>query len=951
MSQARVVDLPLTGMTLAPGRPLPLAEENRFLRLDSGRVEIYAITSGRRHYLGEFTAGAVLFGGGVSPENRRETPLVAVAPEGASLTMLDTPTVLASAADAFRAGEVIAWVDRWLLVLSSGLARFAAGRPELRGAQGGEALEVTAGQSVSATQGVIWAERTDGGNLGLMGPDSPPRGVATLHPLTPATWATAIEPGRIDCRLTFAALRTEGWYWLLARFHSRVAGLIDTWSLAADNAENDRIAEREALTIEDLVQTNRRLKGVLVPPVKADKIPSEDAAFVCGIVAPALGPPPPGHAAPDDVRAYAEAAGARTREVWLSGTWWQADRGKLAATRNDGRPVALTTDWRGRYRIHVRGEPSRRVNAAVAQTLEPAALSIVPPLPNRPVKAWEVVVIGFRLCTMDLGTMVLASFASSLLGLVLPIAMSTIVDTFIPDQLRTGVLALGMALLALTLCATLLKIVGDLARLRMDGRLSAAIQAAVMDRTLRFPSWLLRSQASADLAMRVMSVDQMRRMVTNLALNTIMNGLFGLSGFFVLFAYSVPAAGVAVGLFVLLAVLAGLAGRAQLKALAQGEAMSANVTSFTLQLIQNVPTLRAFAAERRAFSVWARNAAEMRSRSMRSRRYYLAFDAFVASYDTIALAAIFAVLGYAASGNHLSTGAYLAFIATYQTFLISSEMLSRSVVQIMGAIPTLGRAQMLLNNAPETAPSAKAPGRLSGAIEVSNAVFSYGANLGPVLNGVSVRIEAGSFTALCGPSGSGKSTLANLILGLDSPSAGAVLFDGQDLAGLNRAAVRRQIGVVRQSGRMVAGSIFENILGMHTGTLDDAWAAADLAGIGDDIRAMPMGMHTVLAEGVSTFSGGQVQRMLMARALVGKPRILMLDEATSALDNLTQAAITSRIERLGVTRIVIAHRLSTIRNADAIHFMEGGKIAESGTFDQLIALKGRFADFVTRQTL
>jgi NHLM bacteriocin system ABC transporter ATP-binding protein len=599
----------------------------------------------------------------------------------------------------------------------------------------------------------------------------------------------------------------------------------------------------------------------------------------------------------------------------------------------------------------VRGEPSRRVNAAVAQTLEPAALSIVPPLPNRPVKAWEVVVIGFRLCTMDLGTMVLASFASSLLGLVLPIAMSTIVDTFIPDQLRTGVLALGMALLALTLCATLLKIVGDLARLRMDGRLSAAIQAAVMDRTLRFPSWLLRSQASADLAMRVMSVDQMRRMVTNLALNTIMNGLFGLSGFFVLFAYSVPAAGVAVGLFVLLAVLAGLAGRAQLKALAHGEAMSANVTSFTLQLIQNVPTLRAFAAERRAFSVWARNAAEMRSRSIRSRRYYLAFDAFVASYDTIALAAIFAVLGYAASGNHLSTGAYLAFIATYQTFLISSEMLSRSVVQIMGAIPTLGRAQMLLNNAPETAPSAKDPGRLSGAIEVSNAVFSYGANLAPVLNGVSVRIEAGSFTALCGPSGSGKSTLANLILGLDSPSAGAVLFDGQDLAGLNRAAVRRQIGVVRQSGRMVAGSIFENILGMHTGTLDDAWAAADLAGIGDDIRAMPMGMHTVLAEGVSTFSGGQVQRMLMARALVGKPRILMLDEATSALDNLTQAAITSRIERLGVTRIVIAHRLSTIRNADAIHFMEGGRIAESGTFDQLIALKGRFADFVTRQTL
>ena len=150
---------------------------------------------------------------------------------------------------------------------------------------------------------------------------------------------------------------------------------------------------------------------------------------------------------------------------------------------------------------------------------------------------------------------------------------------------------------------------------------------------------------------------------------------------------------------------------------------------------------------------------------------------------------------------------------------------------------------------------------------------------------------------------------------------------------------------------MIAGSIFENILGMHVGTLDDAWAAAELAGIAEDIRAMPMGMHTVLAEGVSTFSGGQVQRMLMARALIGKPRILLLDEATSALDNITQSAVTERIERLGVTRIVIAHRLSTIRNADAIHFMEHGKLAESGTFDQLMAAKGRFADFVTRQTL
>ena len=946
MSEARVVDLPITSLALAPGRPLGLHDEGRFLRVDEGRVEIYVIASGRRHYLSEMQPGAVLFGGGLTSEGQQDQPLIAVAPEGARLTALDPALVVQSASDPFRAGEVVAWIDNWLLALAAGVARSAPGRPEIRGCSGGEKVMAVEGEALSSAHGVIWVMRADGGTLDMMGL-APVR----LQPLTPDIWATAPDAGPVDCHLTFAAIRSPEWTRSLAMLHTRMAMLLAGWTDSADHAETARVAERESLTHDDLLETNKRLLSVLVPPTKSEKLPGDDAAFVLGIIAPSL-PPLASGVTPTDLRGYAEACGARTREVWLGGEWWRADRGNLAAHRiEDGRAVALSTNWLGKYRIHVRGEPTRRVNAKIAAGLDPSALSVVPPLPNKPLRAGEVVVIGFKLCTADLTTMVVASGISSVLGLVLPLAMSQIVDTFIPDQLRSGVVQLGIALALLTICSTALKVVGDLARLRMDGRLSAAIQAGIMDRVMRLPSKLLRSQASADLAMRVLSVDQMRRMVTNMALNTILNGLFGLSGFAVLFVYSIPAALVAVGLFVLLVLIAGAAGRAQLKALASGEAMTANVTSFTLQLIQNVPTLRAFAAERRAFNVWARNSAEMRARSIRSRKFYLIFDAFVASYDTLALAAVFAVLGYAAGNDKMSTGAYLAFIATYQGFLLSSEMLSRSVVQLMGASPGLKRAQMLLVNTPETAPAAKDPGRLSGAIEVSNLVFGYGPGLPTVLNGVSLRIEAGKFAALCGPSGSGKSTLANLILGLDSPSAGAVLFDGQDMARLDRAAVRRQIGVVRQSGRMIAGSIFENILGMHTGALEDAWAAADLAGIGDDIRAMPMGMHTVLAEGVSTFSGGQVQRMLMARALVGKPRILLLDEATSALDNITQAAVTERIERLGVTRIVIAHRLSTIRNADAIHFMEGGRLIESGSFDELMAARGRFADFVLRQTL
>jgi ABC-type bacteriocin/lantibiotic exporter with double-glycine peptidase domain len=190
-----------------------------------------------------------------------------------------------------------------------------------------------------------------------------------------------------------------------------------------------------------------------------------------------------------------------------------------------------------------------------------------------------------------------------------------------------------------------------------------------------------------------------------------------------------------------------------------------------------------------------------------------------------------------------------------------------------------------------------------------------------------------------------------MLLGVDTPAGGMVLYDGHDLMQLDRRLLRRQIGVVRQGGRLLAGSIFENIMGLHQGTLQDAWHAAEIAAIADDIRAMPMGMHTVLNEGTAAMSGGQVQRLLIARALAGRPRMVVLDEATSALDNVTQSIVSRNIDRLGITRVVVAHRLSTVMQADMIHFLEHGRVAESGNAQALIAAGGRFASFIQRQSL
>ena len=188
-----------------------------------------------------------------------------------------------------------------------------------------------------------------------------------------------------------------------------------------------------------------------------------------------------------------------------------------------------------------------------------------------------------------------------------------------------------------------------------------------------------------------------------------------------------------------------------------------------------------------------------------------------------------------------------------------------------------------------------------------------------------------------------------ILLGLEMPTVGTVRYDGKDLDSLDMVAVRRQIGVATQSVQVLPGDVFTNIVGTRSLTMDDAWEAAEIAGIADDIRAMPMQMHTFISEGGASFSGGQRQRLLIARAVVAKPKILLLDEATSALDNRTQAQVAEAIGRLRAARVVIAHRLSTIREADTILVLDDGGIVEQGTYDELMAAAGRFADLARRQ--
>jgi ABC-type bacteriocin/lantibiotic exporter with double-glycine peptidase domain len=244
--------------------------------------------------------------------------------------------------------------------------------------------------------------------------------------------------------------------------------------------------------------------------------------------------------------------------------------------------------------------------------------------------------------------------------------------------------------------------------------------------------------------------------------------------------------------------------------------------------------------------------------------------------------------------------------------------------------------------------------RLGGAIRLENVSFRYTPDGPLILDSVNFQVRPGEFVAVVGPSGSGKSTLLRLLLGFETPTEGSVSYDGRDLVTLDVQEVRRQIGVVLQDARLRPGDIYSNIVGLSTQlTRDDAWYAAELAGLADDIEQMPMGIHTIVGEGGSGISSGQRQRLIIARALAGRPKILLLDEATSALDNRTQAHVNQSIhaQLRGTTRVAIAHRLSTVIDADRIYVLSGGIIVQSGRYAQLIAEPGPFQDLARRQML
>lgn len=673
----------------------------------------------------------------------------------------------------------------------------------------------------------------------------------------------------------------------------------------------------------------------------------------------------------DALQQLAQQAGVSLRRVKLDGkNWWHDDAGPLLATLKDsGQPVALLPlAGGGGYRMQnlARLEEAPHLNATgnadtphrtypnsvvldettVAQ-LSDGGFMFFRKFPARAIGLLDLLRFGLSTSHRDSLTMLVSGLLGGMLALFTPFATGILVDKVIPNGRTDELLQLTVLLIAAALGVAAFELARSLALLRLEGRLGNASEAAVIDRLFNLPAPFFKNYAAGDLAQRAFSINSILHQLTSTTQSIVLSWVFGLFSFFYMFMLNWQLGLVATALVVLILVVTVGVNVWRLRMERQLYALQGAIASRILQLLNGISKLRAGGAEDRAFVLWARDFAQQKQVDMKVRGMGNMLTVFNTSFIVLASAALFASIAF--FQKDISTGVFVTFNTAFMQFLAATLALAGALTGSLSIIPLYERAKPILTTLPEQQASQIRAAPLQGEVELSRVSFSYAQDGPLVLDDVSIHVKKGEFVAFVGPSGSGKSTIFRVLLGFEKPHSGAVYYDNQELSGLDAGSVRRQLGVVLQNGKLMPGDVFTNIVGSAPRTMEEAWQAARMAGLADDIEAMPMGMHTVISEGAGTISGGQRQRLMIARALVNRPAVLLFDEATSALDNQTQAIVANSVRQLDATRIVIAHRLSTIIQADRIFVIVAGKVIETGNYSELMALGGHFAELAKRQ--
>ena len=643
--------------------------------------------------------------------------------------------------------------------------------------------------------------------------------------------------------------------------------------------------------------------------------------------------------------------GLMRRGVRLEKGWYKDAFGPMLGFRKeDGTPLALLPKpFRG-Y-CYYDPETGKRVelNAKTAEIFEEEAICFYRPLPLKKLSIPDLIVyLKDCLSGGDFVSFAVLSLAAVLIGILLTKITRALTGYVLESGKVSLLVGTAAFMVSAILSSQLIEAAKNLMMNRIEIKTSLAVEAAMMIRVMNLPASFFRGYSSGELSSRYSAVNQLCELLLGNVFSTGVGALLSLLYVTQIFRYAPVLVGPALLILLASIVMSVLTTLTQMKISRQIMEKGAKENGLSYALISGVQKIKLAGAEKRAFAKWGRSYASVSELMYNPPVLLRANGAIMTAISLVGTI----VLYYLAVQTSVTPSEYIAFNTAYGAVSASFASLTSVALSVARIKPILDMAKPILETEPESAENRSMVTRLNGNIELSNVYFRYNQNMPYVVNGMSLKIRAGEYVAIVGSTGCGKSTLVRLLLGFETPEKGAVYYDGKDLSKLDLRSLRRRIGTVMQDGSLFQGDIYSNIvISAPQLGLDEAWKAAELAGIADDIRAMPMGMQTMISEGQGGISGGQKQRLMIARAVAPKPKILIFDEATSALDNKTQKQVSDALDALRCTRIVIAHRLSTIKNCDRILVLDGGRIIEEGGYDELIARNGFFAELVERQRL
>jgi NHLM bacteriocin system ABC transporter ATP-binding protein len=947
--------------------PILLDDPFKVWVIQSGSMALFAVTvkngviEGTRRYLFSIKQGEALFGTAAASSNQHR--LILAVPMGET-ELLQVNQECFSELVANADARAIAALEGWLEQLGTVLSHFATPAIQVR-ASGQARFSLNNGQTFQPETGVVcWVHLTQG-TVRLMGfEELTLTSTAGTFPLNDRIWLEAVEGVQLVSVATSEIRNSDTILAGLSQLHTQL--LHYTYLLDEQEAQEElqRLRDRQRLNRQVTAEALGELASTLNYQDGDFFLEGTPLLVAAGAVGRAMGVKirPPARSenlkrVKEPLEAIVRASRIRMRRVLLRDNWWEKDSGPMVAyTQEDNRPVALLSVSATSYEMFDPIEQTRvKVDEQIAVTLAPVAYMFYRSLPDKALKAWDLVQFALKGRGKELLAILITGIAVTLLGMLTPQATAILMDNAIPDSDRGLLLQVGLGLLVAALGTALFQLTQGFAILRMETASDASTQAAVWDRLLNLPVSFFRQYTTGDLQSRVSSISTIRRQLSGRTLINLISSLFALFYLGQLFYYNFKLALVAVAVAVVTIAITTLSGTLLVRKVRPLLELQGNIFGQTVQLINGISKLHIAGAEDRAFASWSKNYSRLLKLELSTQQV----EDVVALFNTVMPTLTSGVLFWftislleeakTSGGIGLSLGTFLAFNTAFGNFIRGTTDLSNTVTEVLQVIPQWKRTQPILGTIPEVDLSKADPGKLVGRIVVDHVTFRYRSDGPLTLDDVSISAQPGEFIALVGGSGSGKSTIFRLLLGFETPEAGTIYYDGQDLSGLDVDAVRRQLGVVLQGGQLTAASIFDNIAGGAQITLDEAWEAARMSGFADDVAAMPMEMHTVISEGGGNLSGGQRQRLLIARALALKPRILLFDEATSALDNRTQAIVSESLEKLQVTRIAIAHRLSTIRNADRIYVLQAGRVVQQGSFEELGSQIGLFAQLMQRQ--